>query len=101
MALHTDFDTLIVADVCDSAHGRLCVITAELGDLCGKVLGLTDGLQVGRVGVLVHGTEETTGRCSDGELCEGEQGRGENGLGEHVGGACDSFEVWKRWYDRL
>lgn len=92
MAVRTDFDALVVADICESAQSRLCVITAELGNLCGNILGLADGLQVGRVRVLVDGAEETARGCSDCELCEGEEGSGENGLGEHVGGACGCFE---------
>ena len=58
MIVRTDFDALAVTVVCNSAQSRLCVITAELGDLGGEVLGLADGLEVRRVGVLVDGTEE-------------------------------------------
>jgi len=91
--VRTDFDALTVADVCDSAQSRLCVITAEFGDLGGEVLGLANALEVRRVGVLVDGTEEAARGRSNSKLCESEEGSGEDGLGEHVGGACGCFVV--------
>jgi hypothetical protein len=91
--VRTDFDALAVADICDSAQSRLCVIAAELGDLGGQVLGLADALEVRRVGVLVDGTEEAARGRSNSELCKSEEGSGEDGLGEHVGGACGCFVV--------
>lgn len=93
MVVRTDFNALAVANVCDSAQSRLCVITAELGDLGSEVLGLADALEVRRVGVLVDGTEEAARGRSNSELCESEESGGEDGLGEHVGGACNCFEV--------
>ena len=94
--IRTNFDTLTIADVCESTQSILCVVAAEAGDLGGNILGLADRLQVGRVGVLVDGAEEAARGRSDSELCKGEEGSSEDGLGEHVGGACRDF-----WWLRL
>lgn len=91
LVVRTNLDALAVADVCESAQSLLCVIAAEAGDLGSSILGLADGLQVRRVGVLVDGTEEAARRCSDGELCKREEGSSEDGLGKHIGGAQKLF----------
>lgn len=86
MVVHTDFDALVVADVSKSAQRLLCVVAAEACDLCGGILGLADGLQVRRVGVLVDGAEKAARGRGDGKLREREEGSSEDRLGKHVDG---------------
>ena len=93
--VRTNLDTLVVADVCKSAQCLLCVVAAEALDLCGDVLGLANGLQVRRVGVLVDSAEEAARGCSDSELCESDEGSSEDGLGEHVGDLYEWFRLLK------
>lgn len=95
MGVRTNFDALAVTDIRKSTQSSLCVVAAELGDFGGSILGLADGLQVRRVGVLVNSAEETAWGRGDGELCERKEGSGEDGLGEHSDGVYGLFE-WLR-----
>jgi hypothetical protein len=78
-------NTSVTANLLKRLHRSLGVLSTELLYLGVQVLGFAHGLDIGRVGVFVDGTEKAARRRGNSKLNESDESRGEDGTAVHFG----------------